>query len=108
MKVDILQEGLQITPEVQKVINRKVEKLEKRLKRYHPETSHLRIHLSKYEKKDLFECLLQLKVLRNTLSVKKSAHDIIRAFDESYKALIKEFEKYRLKIEKEMISYDIR
>ncbi len=104
MKVDILQEGLQITPEVQKVIDRKIEKLEKRLKRYHPETSHLRIHISKNEKKDLYECLLELRVLHKLLAVKKSARDPVEAFDEAYEALIKEFEKYRLKVNKSLRS----
>lgn len=104
MKVDILQERLQITPDVQKVIDRKVEKLEKRLKRYHPETSHLRIHISKNEKKDLYECLLELRVLNKLLAVKKSSRDLVGAFDEAYEALIKEFERYRLKINKSLRS----
>lgn len=103
MKVDILTNDIKLSQEAQKIIDRSVDKLAKRLKRYHPDASHLTIRFSKDGKND-YLCTLELKVLHKTLVGKKEHPDLTNAFREAYNALIKEFEKYRLKINKSLRS----
>ncbi len=100
MKVDVRCNGFNIDHELDKVIERKTKLLEKRLKRYHPDVAHLTIKLQKIDKKDVYICDLELNVLQQFLTAKKEAETSIGAFTQSFRALLKEFEKYRLKLNK--------
>ncbi len=80
----------------------KIEKVEKRLKRHHPEAAHLEIRLKRLEKPDSFECTLSLKAFRDFLHAKKSAPELRAAIDRTFEAMLRELERYRLKINKSL------
>lgn len=100
MKVDVQNPHVDLNEYVQKLISRSITRLEKRLKRYHPEACHFIVRFSR--ERNLFQCGLELRAIQKRLAVKKEADDLVTAFKHAYGALIKEFEKYRLKINKSL------
>ncbi len=89
---------------LEKVIAHKVEKVEERLKRYHPDTADLQIHLEHQEKQNEFQCTIQLMAFKDQLHAKKSAPELRVAVDKSFDALMKELDHYRVKINKSLQS----
>jgi RNA polymerase sigma factor (sigma-70 family) len=104
MKVDVRCDGFKMDRELEKAIEKKVNLLEKRLKRYHPDVAHLTIKLNKMEKKDIYNCDLELNVLQQFLTASKMGETPVGAFSQSFRALLKAFEKYRLKLNKNLKS----
>ena len=102
MRYEILKNTVTISPSLEKAIHQKIEKIQKRLKRYHPEVAHLEIRLNHQEKIKEFECSLQLKAFKDSLRSKKSAPELRVAVDKSFDAILKELEHYRLKINKSL------
>ncbi|MFQ5709896.1 MAG: hypothetical protein ACE5HO_20770 [bacterium] len=84
------------------IIERRIEKLTKRLKRYHPDACRLEMRFAKNSKMNLYQCSLELTVPQQVLAVKAEAADLLRSFREAYEALVERFEKYRLKINKSL------
>ncbi len=104
MKLDIRHEGLKMDRDLTAFIQQKAAGLEKRLKRYHPEMAHLTVKINQVAQKNIYVCKLDLNVLRDYISVKKEASTPSLAFQDAFRALRKEFEKYRLKINKNLRS----
>jgi ribosome-associated translation inhibitor RaiA len=67
-----------------------LKKLETRMKHYPAGTIHLQIVLERHPRKPLFAARLTLRVPSNILRSEKSATDVIKAFDDAVKALLRE------------------
>ena len=102
MRLEIFRNEIAVTPSLEKAIQHKVGKIEKRLKRYHPEVARLEIRLERNEKLKTFQCGLHLKTFKDSLHSKKSAPELRVAVDKSFDAILKELEHYRLKINKSL------
>lgn len=100
MRYEIIKSEVHVEESLHKAIGQKADKIEKRLKRFHPETAHLEIKLFRIEKLKEFECALQLKALRNSFHSKKSAPELRVAVDKSFDAIMRELDHYKLKITK--------
>ena len=101
MRVE-LHHQVPVNKSLEKAIAHKVEKIGKRLKRYHPEVADLEIKLGPMENGNDFECQLILKAFKETLNAKKSAPDLRVAVDKCFDALLKELEHYRFKLNKSL------
>jgi ribosomal subunit interface protein len=82
-------------------IRQKISKLEKYLVHFPPDTIHLQINLERHLKKDLFIAGLTLRLPSNILHTQKSAEDVITAFDDSVKALLRELESFKASLRRE-------
>ena len=102
MRHELLKNEIVVSPALEKVLQTKMQKVEKRLKRYHPDAAHLEIRLKRLEKLDSFECTLNLNAFRESLNAKKSAPELRAAIDRTFEALLRELEHYRLKINKSL------
>lgn len=91
-----------VNPSLEKAIGHKVEKIKKRLKRFHPDVADLEIKLGQLENGNEYECNLILRAFRETLNAKKSAPELRVAVDRSFDALLKELEHYRFKLNKSL------
>ncbi len=102
MRLDIFRNDVHVTESLEKAIQHKAEKIETRLKRYHPDAAHLEIRLEHDVKLKTFECMLRLKAFKDSMHSKKSAPELRAAVDRSFDAMMKELEQYRLKINKSL------
>lgn len=82
-------------------IRQKIGKLEKYLVHFPPDTIHLQINLERNLKKQLFIAGLTLRLPSNILHTEKSAEDVITAFDDSVKALLRELESLKANLRRE-------
>jgi ribosomal subunit interface protein len=87
---------------VEQAIEHKVDKVKERLKRYHPDAAGMDIHLARLDKKNEFECSIQLTAFKETLHARKSAPELRIAVDKSFDALMKELDHYRVRINKSL------
>jgi ribosome-associated translation inhibitor RaiA len=85
-----------------RVIGTKAGKIEKRLKRYHPDVAELEIRLVRVEKINEFECKLVLTAFKETLHARKSAPELRVAVDKSFEAIMRELEHYRVRLNKSL------
>lgn len=102
MRYEILKKEVRVSESLEEKIDRKVAKIDARLKRYHPDVAHMEIRLGHLEKMNEFECALQLTAFKDSLHTKKSAPELRVAVDRSFEALLRELEHYRLKINKSL------
>jgi ribosome-associated translation inhibitor RaiA len=87
---------------LEKAIGTKVGKIEKRLKRYHPEVADLEIRLQHNEKVKEYECKLVLTAFKETLHASKCAPELRVAVDKTFEAMMRELEHYRIKLNKSL------
>jgi ribosome-associated translation inhibitor RaiA len=87
---------------LEKAIAHKVDKVETRLKRYHPDAAELEIRLGYREKTKEYECAVVLKAFRDTLHARKEAPELRAAVDKTFEALLREIETYRVRINKSL------
>ena len=104
MRVDIFKNEIPLSGSLEKAIQHKVEKIETRLKRYHPDAAALEIRLDHNAKLNTYECVLSLKAFKDSLHSRKSAPELRVAVDRSFAAIMKELEQYRVKINKSLQS----
>lgn len=102
MRYAIHKGDVHVPKAVEQAIERKVDKVAERLKRYHPDAAAMEIHLTRLEKKNEFECSLQLTAFKETLHAKKSAPELRVAVDKSFDALMKELDHYRIRVNKSL------
>jgi len=86
---------------LRKKLNEKIAKLEKHLKHFPPDTVHLHITLERHPKKEEYTAALTLRVPSNILQSTKSADDVIKAFDDAVKALLRELEALKADLRRE-------
>ena len=104
MEHEIHRNHIHTSESLEKAIQNKVDKIETRLKRYHPDAAHLEIRLDHHEKQKTYECAVLLKAFKDSLHSKKSAPELRVAVDKSFDAIMKELDLYRLKINKSLQS----
>ena len=102
MRYELFRANVEVNGSIEKAILQKIDKVEERLKRYHPDAADLSIHLEYVDKLKSHECTLNLKAFKDTLHAKKSAPELRAAIDRCFDALIKELEHYRSKINKSL------
>ena len=102
MRVEFYHHDVPLDTTLQRIIDRRIEKLEKRLKRYHPDAAHLVIRLTWEPSRELYHVTLELRVFHRDLAVKKEGHHLAPIIRSAFEALMKEFEKYRLQINKSL------
>ena len=104
MNHELIKNDIDLTPSLEKAIRHKIDKIETRLKRYHPDTAHLEIRLGHHAKRKTYECMVRLKAFKDSLHFKKSAPELRVAVDRSFDAIMKELDHYRVKINKSLQS----
>lgn len=98
-----LQNGeIHLSTSLHKAITHKVDKIEERLKRYHPDVADLEIRLLHLDKSNEYECKLVLKALKETLHSKKAAPELRVAVDKSFDAMLRELDQYRVRMNKSL------
>src|SRR2546425_10332233 len=86
---------------LRKKLHEKITKLEKHLNHFPPGTVHLQIVLERHPRKPLHTAALTLRVPSNILHSEKSAPDVIKAFDDAIKALLRELESLKAELRRE-------
>lgn len=104
MQHEIHRNEIRTSVSLEKAIQHKIDKIETRLKRYHPDAAYLEVRLGHHQKQKSYECALQLKAFKDSLHSKKSAPELRVAVDKSFDAIMKELDQYRLKINKSLKS----
>ena len=102
MRYELSKVNLELSETVNKALAHKMEKVEQRLKRYHPDVADLDIRLEYHEKQKSHECSLNLKAFKDSLHARKSAPELRSAIDLSFDALIRELDSYRNKVNKSL------
>jgi ribosomal subunit interface protein len=102
MRYELSRSNVEVDPAIEKAIRQKIDKVEERLKRYHPDAADLTIHLEYIDRIKSHECAINLKAFRDTLHAKKSAPELRVAIDRCFDALVKELDHYRSKINKSL------
>ncbi len=101
MKVDLYCPEVTLPNQVRKLFQRRVTQLERRLKRYHPDACHLVAHFTR-DAKQRYHLSLELRVLHKVLAARREGFELLQLTREAFEALVKEFEKYRLKLNKSL------
>src|SRR5439155_912766 len=86
---------------LRKKLHEKITRLEKHLKHFPPGTVHLQIVLERQARKPLHNAALTLRVPSNILHSEKSAPDVIKAFDDAIKSLLRELESFKAELRRE-------
>lgn len=86
---------------LQKKLRQKITKLERYLEHFPPDAVHLHIALERHPTQEQHKAALTLRVPSNILHSEKSAPDLIRAFDEANKALLRELESLKSQLRRE-------
>ncbi len=104
MRYELVKNDILVSESLEKVFHQKIDKIAKRLKRYHSEVANLEIRLNRHEKLNSYECILRLHAFKDSLHAKKSAPELRVAVDKSFDAIMRELDHYRLKINKSLQS----
>ncbi len=83
---------------LRKKLRQKIGKLERHLKHFPPDTVHLHIALKRSPRKPLFTATLTLRIPSNILRSEKTSNDLIEAFGEAVKTLLRELERLKEKL----------
>jgi ribosomal subunit interface protein len=86
---------------LRKKLRQKITKLERHLKHFPPDAVHLHIALERHPKKEHYTAALTLRVPSNILRSEKSSPDVIKAFDDAVKALLRELESLKAELRRE-------
>jgi len=87
---------------LRKKLRQKISKLERHLKHFPSGTVHLHIALERNPKKENYAAALTLRVPSNILRSEKSAPDVIKAFDDAVKVLLRELESLKAELRRDV------
>src|SRR3989442_7428333 len=87
---------------LRKKLRQKISKLERHLKHCPSGTVHLHIALERNPKKEHYAAALTLRVPSNILRSEKSAPDVIKAFDDAVKVLLRELESLKAELRRDV------
>jgi len=82
-------------------LREKIHKLETHLQHFPPGAVHLQIVLERHSKKPVHSAALALRVPSNVLHTKKTATEVIKAFDDAVKALLRILESLKGELRRE-------
>jgi ribosomal subunit interface protein len=88
---------------LRKKLREKITKLERYLKHFPPDAVHLHVSLERNPKKKTYTSALTLRLPSNILYSKKSASDVIKAFDSAVRALLRELGSLKADLRREAI-----
>jgi ribosomal subunit interface protein len=86
---------------LRKKLRQKIAKLEKHLQHFPPDTVHLHVALERNPKKEFYTAALTLRVPSNILRSEKSSPDLIKAFDDAVKSLLRELESLKAQLRRD-------
>lgn len=86
---------------LRKKIHQKISKLARHLQHFPPDTVHLLISLQRHPRREHYTAALTLRVPSNIIHSEKSGPDLIRAFDQAVKALLRELESLKAQLRRE-------
>lgn len=104
MQFELHKNGIAVPEELERVILQKRDKIEERLKRYHPDVAELEVRLAETGRANEYECGLKLAAFKDVLTAKKSHTELRVAVDRAFEAIMKELDTYRAKINKSLSS----
>jgi ribosomal subunit interface protein len=93
--------NLQGSELLHKKLQEKITKLEKHLIHFPSDAVHLQVVLERHPKKPLHTAALTLRVPSNILHSEKSSPDVISAFDNAVKALLRELQSLKADLRRE-------
>jgi ribosomal subunit interface protein len=108
MRYEIHKHDVMLTPQLEKIIEQKVAKLDKRMQTYHPDAARLELQFKRGEKGGTekggaqIDCGLTLHAAEERLYAQKGAADLHEALDRAFDALFKELERYRARLNKSL------
>jgi ribosomal subunit interface protein len=80
---------------LEKKLRQKISKFERHLQHFPSDAVHLQIVLERNAKKPIYTATLNLRVPSHILHTRQSAHDLVEAFDEAVKAMLRELESLK-------------
>ena len=88
---------------LRKKLREKISKIEKHLKHFPAGTVHLHIALERHPKREFYTAALTLRVPSNILHSKKSASDVIKAFDDAVRTLLRQLASLKAELRREAL-----
>ena len=95
MKYEIIKHDVALDAETEKLIQRKLEKIEKLLENFNEDLFFLRINYDQIKKRKRYNIRLMLQVVGRYLRVKKDGPDLTAVTNEAFDALIREIKKFK-------------
>ncbi len=95
MKYEIIKRDVALDAETEKLIQRKLEKIEKLLENFNEDLFFLRINYDQIKKRKRYNIRLMLQVVGRYLRVKKDGPDLTAVTNEAFDALIREIKKFK-------------
>jgi len=95
MKYELQRNGVEIGVQEEKLIQRKLEKLDRLLEHFNEDLVFLRIYLDKIEKRHLYNVRLVLEVPNHNLRAEKQGKDLVGVTNETFDALFREVNKLK-------------
>ena len=95
MKYEIIKRDVALDVETEKLIQRKLEKIEKLLENFNEDLFFLRINYDQIKKRKRYNIRLMLQVVGRYLRVKKDGPDLTAVTNEAFDALIREIKKFK-------------
>ncbi len=95
MKYEIIKRNVVPDAETEKIIARKIEKIEKLLESFNEDLFFLRINFNEIKKRKRFNVRLMMQILGRHLRVKKEGPDLPAVTNEAFEALIREIKKFK-------------
>ncbi len=95
MKYEIIKRDVALDAETEKLIIRKIEKIEKLLENFNEDLFFLRINFHQIKKRKRYNIRLMLQVVGRYLRVKKEGPDLAAVTNEAFDALIREIKKFK-------------
>ena len=101
MRYSIQKGNLKMNGLVEKLIQRKTDKIETLLTHYHPELIDLKIKINKLEDKGIFTVQMLLSLPSQVLRSEKESKDVVEAMGLAFDTLIREVKKFKERLRKE-------
>ena len=95
MKYEIIKRNVVPDAETEKIIARKIEKIEKLLESFNEDLFFLRINFNEIKKRKRFNVRLMMQILGRHLRVKKEGPNLPAVTNEAFEALIREIKKFK-------------
>jgi ribosomal subunit interface protein len=86
---------------LRKKLHEKIGKLEKHLTHFPPDAVHLNIALERHPRKEEYTATLTLRLPSNILHSRQTADDLIKAFDDAVKTMLRELEAFKSNLRRE-------
>jgi ribosomal subunit interface protein len=80
---------------LEKKVQQKITKFERYLAHFPPDAVHLQIVLEKHPRKDRYLALLTLRVPSDILHTEEAGRDLVGAFDDAVKSLLRKLKSYK-------------